>query len=194
MRKAVVKRKTKETDIELQLRLDGKGTSNIGTGIGFLDHMLDLTTKHGFLDLELRCKGDVNVDFHHSVEDIGIALGKAFKETIGDKKGITRYATAFTPMDEALSIVSIDISGRPYLQFNASFERERVGSFDTELVEEFFRAFAFNAEVTLHVNVQYGKNTHHIIESIFKGFGRVIDEASAVQDRIEGVLSTKGIL
>lgn len=194
MREAKVKRKTKETDIDIQLNIDGKGISDIHTGIGFFDHMLDLMTKHGFMDLSISCKGDTYVDFHHTVEDIGISLGKAFKEAIGDKRGITRYATTITPMDEALSMVSIDISGRSYLQFNVSLEKEKVGNFDTELVEEFFRAFAFNAEVTLHINLQYGKNTHHIIESVFKGFGRAIDDASAIQNRIDGVLSTKGIL
>lgn len=194
MREAKVKRKTKETDIDIQLNIDGKGISDIHTGIGFFDHMLDLMTKHGFMDLSISCKGDTYVDFHHTVEDIGISLGKAFKEALGDKRGITRYATIYTPMDEALSMVSIDISGRFYLQFNVSLEKEKVGNFDTELVEEFFRAFAFNAEVTLHINLQYGKNTHHIIESVFKGFGRAIDDASAIQNRIDGVMSTKGIL
>lgn len=194
MREAKINRKTKETDIEIELNIDGKGTSKINTGIGFLDHMLDLMTKHGFMDLSINCRGDTYVDDHHSVEDIGISLGKAFREAIGDKRGITRYATTFTPMDEALSMISIDISGRPYLKFNVCFEKDKVGNFDTELVEEFFRAFAFNAEVTLHISIQYGSNTHHIIESIFKGFGRAIDIATEIQDRIEGVMSTKGIL
>ncbi|MDF2673967.1 MAG: hisB [Clostridiales bacterium] len=194
MREAKINRKTKETDIDIELNIDGKGSSKIDTGIGFLDHMLDLMTKHGFMDLSIKCKGDTYVDDHHTVEDIGISLGKGFKEAVGDKKGITRYATIFTPMDEALSMISLDISGRSYLQFNVNFEKDKVGNFDTELVEEFFRAFAFNAEVTLHINIQYGKNTHHIIESIFKGFGRAIDKGTRVQDRIEGVMSTKGIL
>lgn len=194
MREARVQRKTKETEIEIELNIDGKGISRINTGIGFFDHMLDLMAGHGFMDLGIKCSGDTYIDYHHTVEDIGICLGRAFKEAVGDKRGITRYATKFTPMDEALSMVSLDISGRAYLQFNVNFEKEKAGSFDTELVEEFFRAFAFNAEVTLHINLQYGKNTHHIIESIFKGFGRAIDEASRVQDRIDGVLSTKGIL
>lgn len=194
MREARIQRKTKETDIEIDLNIDGKGISGIDTGIGFLNHMLDLMTKHGLMDLKLKCTGDTYVDFHHTVEDIGICFGKAFKEAVGDKRGITRYATTFTPMDEALSMISLDVSGRAYLQFNVNFEREKTGNFDTELVEEFFRAFAFNAEVTLHINLEYGKNAHHIIESIFKGFGRAIDEATAVQDRIDGVMSTKGIL
>lgn len=194
MREAIIQRKTKETDIEIELNIDGSGNSDIDTGIGFLNHMLDLMARHGFMDLMLKCRGDIDVDYHHSVEDIGICLGKAFKEAVGDKRGISRYATVFTPMDEALSMISLDISGRAYLQFNVNFEKEKAGSFDTELVEEFFRAFAFNAEVTLHVNLEYGKNTHHIIESIFKGLGRAIDNAVNIQDRIVGVLSTKGIL
>lgn len=194
MREARVQRKTKETDIKIELNIDGRGISNIDTGIGFFNHMLDLMTKHGFMDLSIKCDGDTDVDYHHTVEDIGISLGKAFKEAVGDKRGITRYATTFTPMDEALSMISLDISGRAYLRFNVSFEKEKAGSFDTELVEEFFRAFAFNAEVTLHINLEYGQNTHHIIESIFKGFGRSIDKATGIQDRIDGVLSTKGIL
>lgn len=194
MRCGKVYRKTKETDIEISINIDGKGINQIDTGIEFFNHMLDLMSRHGFLDMNIKCIGDTSVDYHHTVEDMGIVLGKAFKEAIGDKRGITRYATVFTPMDEALSMVSLDISGRSFLQFNVTFEREKVGSFDTELVEEFFRAFAFNAEVTLHINLSYGKNTHHIIESIFKGFGRALDEASKLQNRIEGVLSTKGSL
>lgn len=194
MREARIQRKTKETHIDIELNIDGSGNSDIDTGIGFFNHMLDLMARHGFMDLKLKCMGDIDVDYHHSVEDMGICLGKAFKEAVGDKRGIQRYATVFTPMDEALSMISLDISGRPYLQFNVSFEKEKAGSFDTELVEEFFRAFASNAEVTLHINLEYGKNTHHIIESIFKGFGRAMDNAANVQDRITGVLSTKGIL
>lgn len=193
-REASIKRKTSETDIELYLCIDGCGRSDIKTGIGFLDHMLNLTAKHGFLDMELKCRGDLYVDNHHTVEDIGIVLGKAFKECIGDKSRITRYSTVFMPMDEALSMVSIDISGRSYLTFNADFKREYVGNFETELILEFFRAFANNAGVTLHINLQYGENTHHIIESIFKGFGKALDESTKVQERINGVLSTKGIL
>jgi imidazoleglycerol-phosphate dehydratase len=194
MRCGKVYRKTKETEIEISINIDGKGINQIETGIEFFNHMLDLMSRHGFLDINMKCVGDTGIDFHHTVEDLGIVMGKAFKEALGDKTGITRYATVFTPMDEALSMVSLDISGRSFLQFNVDFEKEKVGNFDTELVEEFFRAFAFNAEVTLHINLSYGKNTHHIIESIFKGFGRALDEASRVQDRIEGVLSTKGSL
>ncbi|MCT4607264.1 MAG: imidazoleglycerol-phosphate dehydratase HisB [Marinisporobacter sp.] len=194
MRVGEIKRKTKETDITLSLNLDGSGKTKIDTGIGFLDHMLDLMCRHGFLDMVLKCVGDLRVDNHHTVEDIGIVLGEAFKKSLGDKKGITRYATIFTPMDEAMSMISIDISGRAYLHFDVNFEREYVGQFETELVEEFFRAFVNRAAITLHISLKYGKNTHHIIESIFKGLGRALDEATSVQDRIEGVLSTKGSL
>lgn len=194
MRRAEILRKTQETDITMTLNVDGLGEGKIDTGIGFLNHMLILMTKHGFMDMDLKCVGDLEVDNHHTVEDIGIVLGKALKEAMGEKKGITRYANVFTPMDEALTMISVDISGRPYLQFNVSFEREYVGTFDTELVEEFFRAFVNSAQITLHINLQYGKNTHHIIESIFKGFGRALDEALRIQDRIDGVLSTKGSL
>ncbi|MCT4621265.1 MAG: imidazoleglycerol-phosphate dehydratase HisB [Marinisporobacter sp.] len=194
MRVGEIKRKTKETDITLSLNLDGSGKAKIDTGIGFFDHMIDLMCRHGFLDMALNCVGDLHVDNHHTVEDIGIVLGEVFKKTLGDKKGITRYATIFTPMDEALSMISIDISGRAYLHFDVNFEREYVGQFETELVEEFFRAFVNHAAITLHISLKYGKNTHHMIESIFKGLGRALDEATRVQDRIEGVLSTKGLL
>lgn len=194
MRKAEIKRKTKETDICLLLNVDGKGDGEIDTGIGFFNHMLDLMCKHGFLDIALTCIGDLQVDNHHTVEDVGIVLGEGLKQAIKDKKGITRYATVFTPMDEALSMISVDFSGRSYLHFGVNFEREYVGNFETELVEEFFRAFVNHAEITLHIHLQYGKNTHHIIESIFKGLGRAIDQATMVQDRIDGVLSTKGSL
>ncbi|QZY57237.1 imidazoleglycerol-phosphate dehydratase HisB [Crassaminicella profunda] len=194
MRVGEIKRKTKETNIDLSLNLDGSGKIEIDTGIGFFDHMLDLMCRHGFLDMKLKCVGDLQVDNHHTVEDIGIVFGKALKKALGDKKGITRYATIFTPMDEAMSMISIDISGRAYLHFDVTFEREYVGQFETELVEEFFRAFVNHAAITLHISLKYGKNTHHLIESIFKGLGRVLDEATRVQDRIEGVLSTKGSL
>ncbi|TCO79374.1 imidazoleglycerol-phosphate dehydratase [Marinisporobacter balticus] len=187
-------RKTYETDIVLLLNIDGKGNTKVDTGIGFFDHMLILMCKHGFLDLDLKCIGDIYVDNHHTVEDVGITLGKAFKKAIGDKKGITRYATVFTPMDESLSQISIDISGRAYLHFDVTFEREYVGKLETELIEEFFRAFTNQAEITLHIQLNYGTNTHHMVESIFKGFGRGIDQAVRIQDRIEGVLSTKGSL
>lgn len=193
-RSAQVKRTTAETDIDLALTLDGKGETDIKTGIGFMDHMLTLMCKHGFLNMMLNCKGDIAVDGHHTVEDIGIALGKAFKTALGDKSKISRYGTVLTPMDESLALIALDISGRAFLHFDAVFDTPRLGDFDTELVEEFMRAFTNHAEVTLHIKLLYGKNNHHKIEAIFKGFGRAIDQATAVENRIDGVLSTKGIL
>lgn len=194
MRQAYITRKTGETEIVLTLNLDGEGKGVIDTGVGFFNHMLTLFTKHGFLDLQVKCDGDIDVDFHHSVEDIGIVLGQAFKEAVGDKAGIRRYATVYTPMDESLSRISIDISGRPFLYFDVDIPTEKVGQFDTELVEEFFRAFVNQAAVTLHVELLHGQNSHHIIESVFKGFGRVLDEATTIDERIKGVRSTKGML
>lgn len=194
MRVAEIERMTAETKIKLKLNIDGTGKSNIETGIGFFDHMLTLMTKHGFFDLTVQCDGDVEVDYHHSVEDVGIVFGQAFKEALGDKSGINRYATVFTPMDEALSMISIDISNRPYLYFDVDIPTEKVGQFDTELVEEFFRGFIIHAGVTLHIKLLHGSNSHHIIESVFKGFGRVLDEATQKDDRIQGVRSTKGML
>ncbi|MEW9123588.1 MAG: imidazoleglycerol-phosphate dehydratase HisB [Thermotaleaceae bacterium] len=193
-RKAERTRKTTETDISLSLNIDGNGNAKIHTGIGFFDHMLNLMCKHGFMDMDLSCKGDLNVDGHHTVEDVGILLGEVFKEALGDKRKIGRYATIFTPMDESLAMVSIDISGRAYLHFEANFDTPRVGDFETELVEEFLRAFAAKGEITLHVRLLYGKNNHHKIEAIFKALGRALDQASMIQDRIDGVLSTKGVL
>ncbi|KIO55569.1 Imidazoleglycerol-phosphate dehydratase [Caldibacillus thermoamylovorans] len=194
MRSAEIVRKTAETKIELQLNIDGNGNSSIDTGVGFFNHMLTLMTKHGFMDLAVKCDGDSDVDDHHSVEDVGIVLGQAFLQALGDKAGIRRYASVFTPMDESLSQVSIDISGRPFLYFDVEIPTEKVGTFDTELVEEFFRAFVNQSGVTLHIQLLHGKNSHHIIESIFKGFGRVLDEATAIDERIKGVRSTKGML
>lgn len=194
MRRAEVVRKTAETKIELQLNIDGSGNSSVDTGVGFFNHMLTLMTKHGFMDLKVKCDGDSDVDDHHSVEDVGIVLGQAFLQALGDKAGIRRYASAFTPMDESLSQVSIDISGRPFLYFDVEIPTEKVGTFDTQLVEEFFRAFVNQSGVTLHIQLLHGKNSHHIIESIFKGFGRVLDEATAIDERIKGVRSTKGML
>ncbi|RDW17109.1 imidazoleglycerol-phosphate dehydratase HisB [Oceanobacillus arenosus] len=194
MRNATINRTTKETAIQLNFAIDGKGTSSINTGVGFFDHMLTLMTKHGLFDLDVQCDGDLEVDQHHSVEDIGIALGQAFNEALENKEGITRYANITTPMDEALSTVTLDISGRSYLVFNVDGLKDKVGNFDTELVEEFFQAFVSNAKVNLHINIEYGRNTHHIIESIFKGFGRALDQASMINPRIEGVPSTKGSL
>lgn len=194
MRSAEVVRKTAETKVELQLNIDGNGNSSIDTDVGFFNHMLTLMTKHGFMDLAVKCDGDSDVDDHHSVEDVGIVLGQAFLQALGDKAGIRRYASVFTPMDESLSQVSIDISGRPFLYFDVEIPTEKVGTFDTELVEEFFRAFVNQSGVTLHIQLLHGKNSHHIIESIFKGFGRVLDEATAIDERIKGVRSTKGML
>ncbi|WP_405099114.1 imidazoleglycerol-phosphate dehydratase HisB [Oceanobacillus sp. FSL H7-0719] len=194
MRKYSISRDTAETKIELELNIDGTGKSDIKTGIGFLDHMLTLFTKHGLFDLRVVCDGDLEVDQHHSVEDIGIALGQAFYQALGTKEGITRYATITTPMDEALSTVSLDISGRSYLVYNVEGLKDKVGNFDTELVEEFFLAFANNARVNLHINLAYGRNSHHIIESIYKGFGRALDQATLKNPRIKGVPSTKGVL
>lgn len=192
MRKSKIERKTYETDIALEMNLDGSGKSDIDSGVGFFDHMLTLFSKHGMMDLKLKCIGDTEVDCHHTIEDIGIVLGKAFAECIKDKKGILRYASEFTPMDETLVQTALDISGRPYLVFNVDFTQERVGQFDTEMTEEFFRAFVFHAQVTLHINLMYGKNTHHIIEAIFKSVGRIIRQAV----KIEGneVMSTKGVI
>ncbi|WP_427340138.1 imidazoleglycerol-phosphate dehydratase HisB [Caloranaerobacter sp. DY30410] len=194
MRMSEKKRKTMETDISLKLNIDGKGRGNIDTGIGFFNHMLNLFARHGLFDLDLKCEGDLYVDGHHTIEDIGIVLGEAFKDALGDKKGIKRYASVFTPMDECLSLVVLDISGRPYLSFDVNITREMVGDFDTELVEEFFRAFVNNSRITLHIKMINSGNTHHMIESIFKGFGRALDAATAIDERIKGVMSTKGVI
>lgn len=194
MRNATIKRETTETAIALDFSIDGSGNAQTETGIGFFDHMLTLMTRHGLFDLNLVCNGDLQVDQHHSVEDIGIVLGQAVQKALGSKESITRYATVTTPMDEALSTISLDISGRPYLVYHVEGLKDKVGAFDTELVEEFFQAFASHAKVTLHINVAYGKNSHHIIESIFKGFGRALDQATQKNPRIEGIPSTKGSL
>jgi imidazoleglycerol-phosphate dehydratase len=193
-RVCTIKRKTAETDIELNLNLDGKGSFKGSTGIGFLDHMLELFSKHGLMDLEIHAKGDLQVDCHHLIEDTGIVLGNAIKEALKDKAGIKRYGTSFVPMDESLATVSLDISSRPFLVFHAEFTVDRLGDFDTEMVEEFFRAAAFNGGLTLHARVLYGKNNHHMVEALFKAFGRALGEASTLDSRITGVMSTKGIL
>jgi imidazoleglycerol-phosphate dehydratase len=193
-RRAERSRKTAETNISLKLELDGSGISTIDTGIGFLDHMLTLFSKHGLTDLELKASGDLHVDAHHTVEDIGIVLGQALKEAAGDKKSIRRYGTSYVPMDESLAMVSLDFGGRPYLVCNIRYTNERVGDMETELVEEFFRAVSTNAGMNIHINVLYGSNNHHIVEAVFKAFGRALDEATRKDDRIEGVLSTKGVL
>lgn len=192
MRSAEVNRKTKETDIQVKLELDGSGKADISTGIGFFDHMLTAFAVHGGLDLTVKVTGDLNVDGHHSVEDTGIVLGTAFKQAIGDMKGIKRYGTSFIPMDEALGFASLDISGRPYLVFNADFSDDRIGELDTCLVEEFFRAFAFNAGITLHLKCEYGKNDHHITEALFKAAAHAIADAKVIAGN--EILSTKGVL
>jgi imidazoleglycerol-phosphate dehydratase len=193
-RSAQIARDTAETKISVLFTIEGSGTATIETGVGFFDHMLHLFTKHGFFDLELSAAGDLYVDDHHTVEDVGIALGQAFKQAIGDKVGIKRYGTSFVPMDETLVQVSLDISGRPYLVTDVSLPGMMLGNFSTEMVEEFLRAFAFAAGITLHVRLITGKNTHHIVEAIFKALGRALDEATQIDPRITGVMSTKGIL
>ena len=195
MRTAAVKRKTKETDVAVEIDLDGTGTSAIATGIGFFDHMLDLLARHSRIDITVAAKGDLHIDHHHTTEDVGIALGQAMKQALGDMKGITRYADVHVPMDEALTRVAIDISGRPFLVFKAEFARDKVGTFDTELVQEWFQAFAMNAGVTLHLEVLYGTNDHHIAESCFKGLARALRAAVAIDPRAANeVPSTKGSL
>lgn len=192
-RTAEIRRTTKETDISVKLDLDGGAKAVIDTGIGFLDHMLTALTIHGGFSLELSCKGDLYVDGHHTAEDVGIALGTAFRDALGDKSGIMRYGTAFIPMDEALGFCSLDISARPFLVFNADFVNERVGEFDTCLTEEFMRAFAFNAGITLHLRVEYGSNDHHKIEALFKAMAYALK--AAVKRNTDGsVISTKGTL
>lgn len=195
MRTAQVKRKTAETDIELFLTVEGTGKSDINTGCGFLDHMLTLFSKHGRFDLNVSCIGDVDVDYHHSAEDIGIALGTAFSDALADMKGIKRYADIILPMDEALILEAVDVSGRDYLQFDVEIPTQKVGEFDTELVEEFFLGFVRKAGVTLHIKMLSGKNSHHIIEGIFKAFGRVLGEACAIDTKYKDEIpSTKGML
>lgn len=194
MRQAEVKRKTNETEIALRIGLDGTGKCSIKTGIGFFDHMMTLFAVHGLFDLEIFCHGDTEVDGHHSVEDIGIALGQAFREALGDKASIARYGSFYLPMDEALAFVTLDISGRAYLVYDGGEMTPVVGSYDTELTEEFLRAFAFNAGITLHAKVLYGRNTHHKIEAIFKALAHALRLAVAKDSRVKGVLSSKGVL
>lgn len=194
MRNGSIQRETTETNIQLRFAVDGTGKAEVDSGVGFLDHMLTLMTKHGLFDMTLNCSGDLAVDQHHTVEDIGIVFGQAFDQALGEKKGINRYATITTPMDEALSTLSLDISGRPHLTFHVDGLTDKIGTFDTELVKEFFQGFVNHADVTLHINLAYGDNSHHIVESIFKGFGRVLDEATLENSRIQGIRSTKGTL
>jgi imidazoleglycerol-phosphate dehydratase len=195
MRKGVVKRATTETEVEVEVDLDGRGVAAISTGIGFLDHMLDLLARHSRIDLVLKAKGDLHVDHHHTTEDVGIALGQAVKQALGDMKGITRYADVHVPMDEALTRVALDLSGRPLLVFKTEFVRDKVGSFDTALVREWFQAFAMNGGLTLHVSTLYGSNDHHIAESCFKGLARALRAAIAIDPRAANEIpSTKGLL
>ncbi len=194
MRGAELTRKTRETEISLTLHLDGQGENSINTGIGFLDHMLTLFAGHGGFNLKLTCKGDLFVDTHHTAEDIGIVLGKAINEALGGRESKKRYGNSMVPMDEALALVSLDLSNRPYLYFEVPFSNPKVGDMDTEMFEEFFRAVSVNAGMTLHIKLLHGKNNHHMIEAVFKAFGRAIKEAVTVDSAIKGVLSTKGIL
>jgi len=193
-RQARIERHTKETQIVLQLNLDGTGASKIETGIPFFTHMLEAWAKHGLMDLSVDAKGDLEVDLHHTVEDVGICLGKAFKEALGDKKGIVRYGASFLPMDEALLHAAVDISGRPYLVFNVPLQRTRIANFDLDRLKHFFRAYAFGAEITLHVTMHYGENLHHIAEAVFKAVGRALAEATRFNPRVADVPSTKGSL
>ena len=193
-RQVRLERKTAETSIQLALSLDDTGNYQIDSGVGFLDHMLSLFAKHGALDLQVQAKGDTFIDDHHTVEDIGITLGQAIGQALGDKKGICRYGHALVPMDEALILVALDISGRGHLEFDLPLPNAKVGSFDTELVEEFFRALALNSGMTLHIRMLNGRNTHHIIEGTFKALGRALRQAVAKDERLTGIPSTKGVL
>ncbi len=193
-RKAEIKRKTKETDISCVLDIDGSGKAEINTGIGFFDHMLESFARHGFFDLTLTCKGDLNVDCHHTIEDVGIVLGQAIEKAVGDKAGITRYGSMILPMDDALVLCAIDLCGRPYLSFMGEFNMERVGYFDTEMVREFFYAISYSSKMNLHIKQISGENTHHIIEAMFKAFARALDAATTKDPRITDVLSTKGTI
>ena len=193
-RKADLARKTTETDIALKLDIDGTGTYDIDTGVGFFDHMLELMAKHGFFDLTVKAKGDVNVDYHHTVEDVGIVFGQVLNTCLGDYKGIRRYGFAAVPMDEVLAQVTIDLCNRPTLVYNVPVRDGKVGTFDIELVKEFFQAVTNAAGITLHINVPYGSNRHHVIEAVFKAWGRALCEAVSLDSRVKGVPSTKGTL
>jgi imidazoleglycerol-phosphate dehydratase len=194
VRQAVISRTTNETDIQLELTIDGEGKAELETGVPFLTHMLDLFTKHGQFNLKVNAKGDIEVDDHHTTEDIGICLGQALRESLGDKKGIKRYGNAFVPMDEALAQVVVDLSNRPHFEFRGEFPSQKVGTFDVELVHEFLWKLALEARMNLHVIVHYGRNTHHMIEAVFKALGRALDEATMIDPRVQGVPSTKGML
>jgi imidazoleglycerol-phosphate dehydratase len=193
-RRASISRTTKETDIQLEFVIDGEGKAELDTGVPFLTHMLDLFAKHGHFNLTVIAKGDTEVDDHHTTEDIGICLGQALRAALGDKKGIKRYGNAFVPMDEALAQVVVDLSNRPHFEFRGQFPSEKVGTFDVELVHEFLWKLALEARMNLHVIVHYGRNTHHMIEAVFKALGRALDEATMIDPRVKGVPSTKGML
>lgn len=194
IRKAQVNRKTKETDIHLELFLDGEGQAVVNTGVGFMDHMLTLYTVHGFFGLTVEARGDVQVDDHHTVEDLGICLGMALKKAVGEMAGIKRYGHGYVPMDETLVRVCVDISNRPYLHYNVILPDQKVGSFDTSLVKEFLRAMSLHGGLTLHVDLLHGENTHHIIEAVFKALGKALAEAVTPDERVAGQLSSKGVL
>ena len=194
MRQASSQRESLETNISLQVNLDDPTIVEIETGVGFFDHMLTAFARHGRIGLQLKVDGDLHIDSHHTVEDTGIVLGRAIREALGDRVGIIRYGTSYVPMDESLGFVSLDISGRPFLHFEGDFTSPSLGNFDTELVKEFFRAFAFNSGITLHARILYGENTHHKIEALFKALGRALAEAVKIDPTIKGVISTKGIL
>ena len=195
MRTATVTRKTRETDISVSVNLDGSGQSSLESGIGFLDHMLEQLSKHGLIDLNVKVKGDLHIDMHHTTEDCGIAIGRAFSQALGERRGVSRFASAYLPMDEALTRVAVDISGRPYLIWKVEFSRAKIGEMDTELFKEWFQAFAQHAGITLHVENLYGDNNHHIIESCFKGLARALRQAMAIDERQKDVIpSTKGSL
>ena len=194
MRTETLSRKTNETSISIEVDLDGQGNSSIDTGVGFFDHMLTHLAKHGQFDLKVSAKGDLHIDAHHTVEDVGILLGQAFLQAVGEPVGLTRFGHAVIPMDEALAEVAIDFSGRPFLVFNADIPKVRLGDFDAELAEEFFRAFAMNSRMTLHVNLRYGSNVHHNIEVMFKAFARALRQALSIDETVQGIPSTKGVL
>ena len=194
MRKASVERNTLETKIKIDLNLDGTGKADINTGIGFFDHMLEGFTKHGLFDMNVKLDGDLNVDCHHSIEDCGIVLGQAIKEAVGDKKGIKRFGYFILPMDDALALVSIDLGGRPYLNFECDFQVEKCGEMETAMVREFFYAVSYSAMMNIHIKMLSGINAHHMIEAIFKAFAKSLDQATLYDDRIEGVASTKGVI
>lgn len=194
MRNAKIERKTLETQVEMEINLDGTGNASIFTGVGFLDHMLTLFAKHSFVDLQVKAAGDLEVDSHHTIEDCGIVLGQTIKEALGNKEGIHRYGSCLLPMDEALAQVVIDFSGRPFLAWKADIPRVILGNMETEMVEEFFRAVAMESGLTLHVRILEGKNTHHMVEAIFKAFARAFAQAVAIDSRVQGVMSSKGSL